>query len=50
MANVSPTAGPDETDNDDDTFVVPRIRNRLQNKISLSVDYCVKIIGTRRHW
>jgi hypothetical protein len=45
MANVNPIADLDETDNGEDLFLVSRIRERIQNKLRLSRDYSVKIIG-----
>jgi hypothetical protein len=37
MANVSPIADTDETANDDDIFIMPRIRDRFHNKIRYRV-------------
>jgi hypothetical protein len=32
MVNVTPIADTDETANDDDIFIMPRIRDRFHNK------------------
>jgi hypothetical protein len=48
MANVGPIADLGGTDNDEDIFVLSRIRNRFQNKIRLWRDYSVKIVDKRR--
>jgi hypothetical protein len=37
MANVSPIADTGETANDDDIFIMPRIRDRFHNKIRYRV-------------
>jgi hypothetical protein len=43
MTNVTPIADTDETANDDDIFIMPRIRDRFHNKIRYRVsDYPVK--------
>jgi hypothetical protein len=44
-ANAPPIADLDETDNGEDILVIPRIGDKLQNKIRLSIDYSIKIIG-----
>jgi hypothetical protein len=44
-ANEPPIADLNETDNGEDILVIPRIGNKLQNKIRLSIDYSIKIIG-----
>ena len=37
MANVTPITDTDETANDDDIFIMPRIRDRVHNKIRYRV-------------
>jgi hypothetical protein len=49
-ANEPPIADLNETDNDEDIFVIPRIGDKLENKIRLSSDYSVRIIGMTCHW
>jgi hypothetical protein len=44
-ANAPPIADLDETDNGEDILVIPRIGDKLENKIRLSIDYSIKIIG-----
>jgi hypothetical protein len=39
-----------ETANDEDILVVPRIGDKLEKKIRLSNDYSVKIIGRACRW
>jgi hypothetical protein len=39
-----------ETDNDEDIFGIPRIGDKLENKIRLYNDYSVKIIGRACRW
>ena len=43
-ATVSPIARAGESENKEDNFVVPRIWNRLRNKIKIMINHSINII------
>ena len=44
MANVSPVADADETVKTEDILVIPRTRDKLQNKIRLWINYSIRML------
>jgi hypothetical protein len=49
-ANELAITDANETDTREDIFVIPRIGDKLENKIRLSSDYSVKLIGRKCLW
>jgi hypothetical protein len=44
IANISPIADADETNDDEDFLVIPRTRDPFQNKIRLWINYSIRML------